>query len=33
MLGKGSIGRVYLARHIKTSFYYALKKIVKNEIK
>lgn len=33
MLGKGSIGRVYLVRHFKTNFYFALKKITKSEVK
>lgn len=33
MIGKGGIGRVFLAKHKKTSFYYALKMIRKAEVK
>lgn len=33
MIGKGSIGRVFLAKHKKTSFYFALKIIKKSEVK
>ncbi len=33
MLGKGSIGRVFLVKHIATNFYYALKIIKKKEVK
>jgi serine/threonine protein kinase len=32
MIGKGSIGRVFLVEHIKTNFYYALKVIKKKEV-
>jgi serine/threonine protein kinase len=33
MLGRGSVGRVYLARHCATNCYFALKKIAKSEVK
>ena len=32
MLGKGSVGKVYTARHILTNTRYALKKVVKAEV-
>jgi len=32
MLGKGSVGKVYHARHISTNTRYALKKVVKSEV-
>lgn len=32
MLGKGSVGKVYHARHILTNTRYALKKVVKTEV-
>ena len=32
MLGKGSVGKVYSARHILTNTHYALKKVVKAEV-
>ena len=33
MIGKGGIGRVFLSKHRKTGFYYALKVIKKVEVK
>lgn len=33
MLGKGSLGKVYMARHKQTLFHFALKKIFKTDIK
>lgn len=33
MIGKGGIGRVFMSKHRKTGFYYALKVIKKIDVK
>lgn len=33
MIGKGGVGRVYIAKNRKTGFYYALKIIKKADVK